>query len=251
MAKQQVLYREDPSRVRHTRFDPASIMMYPINSKVTKNGYSVDWNSELSVTDKQFIAMLYPAPPPAPLSAHHGGCNDISKSRTPDCMAAMHRHCNNKGADFGVSQEVGAGVFGVACASAGWYGNVSVATLKQHHGGCNDINKSQTPDCMSAIHRFCSSQGFSAGISQEVGAGIFGVACFRAGSYRDVSLSLLSSLHGGCNNLGRSQTPDCMAAVHRACQRSGWDFGISQEVGNGVFGVACAKAKWYGDVSLR
>lgn len=43
-----------------TRYDPQSIMHYPIESWQTINGYSVGNNHDLSVGDKQIIAALYP-----------------------------------------------------------------------------------------------------------------------------------------------------------------------------------------------
>lgn len=41
-------------------FDPNSIMVYPIPKEHTKNGYFVEWRSELSDMDKAFIATIYP-----------------------------------------------------------------------------------------------------------------------------------------------------------------------------------------------
>lgn len=45
-----------------SRFDPLSIMIYPIPADWTTNGYSVGWNGELSDTDKAFIGQIYPYP---------------------------------------------------------------------------------------------------------------------------------------------------------------------------------------------
>lgn len=44
----------------HTSVDRDSIMMYPIPSAFTTNGYSVGLNTELSQQDKSFIAEMYP-----------------------------------------------------------------------------------------------------------------------------------------------------------------------------------------------
>ena len=44
----------------YTGLDAASIMMYPIPSKWTKNGFSVGLNNNLSSTDRQFIREQYP-----------------------------------------------------------------------------------------------------------------------------------------------------------------------------------------------
>jgi len=40
--------------------DPKSIMMYPIDTRLTDDGFSVGLNSELSATDKDFIKRMYP-----------------------------------------------------------------------------------------------------------------------------------------------------------------------------------------------
>jgi serralysin len=44
----------------HTKLDPASIMMYPIPTKWTTNGWTVGLNSTLSPTDRSFIQDQYP-----------------------------------------------------------------------------------------------------------------------------------------------------------------------------------------------
>ena len=72
-----------PAKVRHnifkkftstqtqfSKFDSRSIMLYPIPSSWTKDGWSSKWNTVLSATDKAFIGKLYPksvpGPPPRP-----------------------------------------------------------------------------------------------------------------------------------------------------------------------------------------
>lgn len=45
---------------KFTKFDPKSIMLYAVDKSLTKNGFSTDWNTELSEMDKQFIAECYP-----------------------------------------------------------------------------------------------------------------------------------------------------------------------------------------------
>jgi hypothetical protein len=51
-------YPED--QCQYTSFDPKSIMMYPVPKEFTIDGFSVGWNSDLSDTDKNFIATIYP-----------------------------------------------------------------------------------------------------------------------------------------------------------------------------------------------
>lgn len=46
--------------VHASEFDPQSIMLYAIPPELTLNGYSVDWNNELSALDRQYIAEIYP-----------------------------------------------------------------------------------------------------------------------------------------------------------------------------------------------
>jgi hypothetical protein len=48
------------SETNFTKLDPQSIMMYPIPSNWTKDGFSVGLNSDLSTTDKTFIRGQYP-----------------------------------------------------------------------------------------------------------------------------------------------------------------------------------------------
>lgn len=43
-----------------TRFDPTSIMEYPVDAALTRNGFSVGWNSHLSMLDKEFLKRIYP-----------------------------------------------------------------------------------------------------------------------------------------------------------------------------------------------
>lgn len=44
------------------RYDPLSIMHYPVPPELTFSGFSVGWNNRLSKQDKEFMAKLYPAP---------------------------------------------------------------------------------------------------------------------------------------------------------------------------------------------
>lgn len=45
---------------KFTRFDRDSIMLYHFPAELTTDGSSTPWNTELSATDKEFIAQLYP-----------------------------------------------------------------------------------------------------------------------------------------------------------------------------------------------
>lgn len=58
--RRNVLTPENANQTNSTTFDAESIMVYPIPSHWTQNGFSVDWNSELSQRDKDFIRDQYP-----------------------------------------------------------------------------------------------------------------------------------------------------------------------------------------------
>ena len=68
---------------------------------------------------------------------------------------------------------------------------------------------------------------------------------------------VLSELHSGCNTNRRSRHPDCVAAMHRFCNRvtypptlAGTKMGISREHANQRIGMSCLQAHWGGDVSI-
>ncbi|MBK8444383.1 MAG: hypothetical protein IPL35_13645 [Sphingobacteriales bacterium] len=46
-----------------TAFDAQSIMLYPIDKRLTTDNFSTNWNTDLSVTDKEFIGSIYPFHP--------------------------------------------------------------------------------------------------------------------------------------------------------------------------------------------
>lgn len=48
------------SQTQFSKFDPKSIMLYPIQAALTLDGYHTDWNETLSTTDKAFIKEVYP-----------------------------------------------------------------------------------------------------------------------------------------------------------------------------------------------
>jgi hypothetical protein len=142
---------------------------------------------------------------------------------------------------------------------AGWFeeqiansqaqSNPSPGSLASYHPDCKD--NPQSPACVAAIHRACETRGASGGMSQEVGNGVFGVACFDTKWFGDVSIDDLRSKHPGCDSANKSRSSDCVAAIHRFCETRGAGGGISQEIGNGVLGVACFDTKWFGDISVR
>jgi hypothetical protein len=60
MVDRQVFETYKISYTNGTSYDNKSIMHYPIPAKHTLNGYSVNWNFELSPADKSFVSALYP-----------------------------------------------------------------------------------------------------------------------------------------------------------------------------------------------
>jgi hypothetical protein len=58
--RKEVLKPYVTATTSNTRFDPRSIMVYPIYPGWVMSGLTVPWNNELSDTDKRFITQLYP-----------------------------------------------------------------------------------------------------------------------------------------------------------------------------------------------
>ncbi|HEY8212238.1 MAG TPA: M12 family metallopeptidase [Myxococcaceae bacterium] len=58
----QVLFRYGQTQTVHTAFDFKSIMLYPIPAELTDGKFHTEMNTELSETDKAFIARMYPRP---------------------------------------------------------------------------------------------------------------------------------------------------------------------------------------------
>lgn len=56
-----VFYVYDQASTNHSdKFDPDSIMVYPIPKEHTLNRIGVEWRGQLSAEDKRFIAQIYP-----------------------------------------------------------------------------------------------------------------------------------------------------------------------------------------------
>lgn len=128
------------------------------------------------------------------LKQFNEGCDSIEKAISNDCAAAIHRFCVDRHPDdeksIGIVQEIGSSSFGLACIKPNWYGDVDIQVLSsQFVGSCNDVSRAQSTDCVSAIHRWCTSNNHGdSGISQEVGNGRLGVGCFNPIWYGDVSV---------------------------------------------------------------
>ena len=57
---EEVLTPAQITQTNYSEFDPKSIMIYPIPGKLTDGRLQVNWNSELSQTDKDWIRKVYP-----------------------------------------------------------------------------------------------------------------------------------------------------------------------------------------------
>lgn len=68
-----------------SRYDPESIMQYPVDGHLTGGRYEVGWNRALSETDKRFIAEAYPGrwTPPASPGAAPGDGGDAADGEPP------------------------------------------------------------------------------------------------------------------------------------------------------------------------
>lgn len=191
---------------------------------------------------------------PAPsLSQHHAACDRPQRARSAVCVSAAHRTCAARGANFGVTQEVSPTSAKTDCAHPAWYGDVPLAALTRLHGGCTALDQSQTANCIAATHRYCSQRnGGWAGLAQEVGRSVFGVACLPTLKKVSVSFAELSRHHSGCNGPGQAQTSDCYAAAHRYCgAAAGNALGIVQEVAAQGVTVACIPRASSADVPFR
>lgn len=66
MTDQQIFQKYASSGTNYSTYDQLSIMQYPVPAELTKDGSRIDWNMDLSVTDKQYAGLYYPFPPNPP-----------------------------------------------------------------------------------------------------------------------------------------------------------------------------------------
>lgn len=111
----------------------------------------------------------------------HNGCTR-DKSQHRDCLAAIHRYCQNLlGSSYaGVSQEVGEDHFQVHCFEATHKESVDFDVLHTLHEYCV-YPDSDSAQCFAAANRFCQQYySASGGITQEVANDQMYVACYDA-----------------------------------------------------------------------
>ena len=181
----------------------------------------------------------------------HPGCNTITKSRHPDCVAAMHRYCNNikfpwYQPDYpltAASHEAYSGVIYFNCIKSSYARYVSLTELQLHHSGCTRTT-SQSISCLTAIHRFCAAngKGGDAGLAQEVPAESIYVTCFKPSLKKSISITELQAKHSPCSSTSNSDSVHCFAAARRWCIDRGHNGGIIQEAGGNTVLVACYKS---------
>ena len=188
--------------------------------------------------------------PDKKLRDFHSDCDTNAKSRHPDCVAAMHRYCNNINfpwyqSDYpltAASHENDKGVIFFDCIKSSYARYVSLTELQLHHSGCTRTT-SQSISCLTAIHRFCAAngKGGDAGLAQEVPAESIYVTCFKPSLKKSVSITELQAKHSPCST-SDSNTASCFAAASRWCVDRGHNGGITQEAGNNALLVACYKS---------
>jgi hypothetical protein len=203
------------------------------------------WNGDgsLSQLDIEGLQLMYGGN--RPLRSYHSECASVHDSRSPQCMAAMHRFCylNGKGS-AAYPQEVGIDEIGFLCTRATWYGNVPYADIPNCVG---EASNTQSAACYSSAHRFCDGIGQGgAGIIQELGDGVAGLACVPTPWYHIVKIADLEKLHSGCSLPALAQSPACASAAHRYCSSNGLGpGGVINELGLDEVALGCISDSVY------
>ena len=185
------------------------------------------------------------------LSELHSGCDADSKSRHPDCAAAMHRFCQRVTypspiTTFGLPRENADSKIHMSCVRSYWSGNVSLAVLQQHYLYCR-IYQSQQRNCIHAAENFCKQRLGSqfAGVVQELYSdeNLMHVHCFRSPRIEFVPLNVLQDHLDSCQ-FPHTESAPCFAAAHRWCAQFGYDGGITMSSNSRAAFVACYNAEF-------
>ncbi len=64
--KSNVIDKYGQAGIENTEFDPKSIMLYPIDPKLTLDNFGSEWNTDLSTRDRAFLSIQYPRPDTTP-----------------------------------------------------------------------------------------------------------------------------------------------------------------------------------------
>ena len=62
MTDQQIFSKYATAGTNFSTYDRLSIMQYPVPAELTTDGSHIDWNMDLSPTDRQFASLYYPFP---------------------------------------------------------------------------------------------------------------------------------------------------------------------------------------------
>lgn len=179
----------------------------------------------------------------------HPDCTSVHKAHQNECVSAIGRWCRANPPSFlnppvaGLTQEVGAASFGVACFHADSLTTVPIGQLAEKHPGCNQPHKAMTLDCLAASARWCGPK--QAGIPQEMGVDAIAVACFTPARTELVSFSVLKTFHPECDHGHKAVKSVCMAAYNRYCTGYGAGGGVMQEVSTTDVWVSCFPNKQF------
>jgi hypothetical protein len=117
------------------------------------------------------------------------GCSG-GRGQSPDCYASVKNYCDDIGkGGVGIVQEAVSDKAGVACVPDSTYHAVKMTVLQGKHPGCNSPSKGQNPDCASAVHQYCSDNGFGqGGVVSQLGIDEVAVGCISVGKYQEVRI---------------------------------------------------------------
>ena len=103
----------------------------------------------------------------ADLATRHDGCAGPEASGSGPCHAAIHRHCQSRGAISGFGGlELSPNSMLLSCIrdpSIITIRHTRYSVLSTHHGPCNGTRQRWGPDCNAAMKRWCRSEGFLSG----------------------------------------------------------------------------------------
>ena len=181
--------------------------------------------------------------PQVALSELDAGCDASTKSRSPECVAAIHNFCidltlpPNKvditRTPTGVSRGHSADKIDVSCILTEWVGRDTLQELQRYNSGCTSTagQNSQSPNCLSAIQQHCQAtlggQRY-AGISQVIESSFsLYVKCFKSSRNEDLLYSILQEHNRACASTN-SASDDCFSAASGWCVQQGYSGGITQ-----------------------
>jgi len=108
----------------------------------------------------------------ATLAASHPGCNGTTQYIGPECNAAIHRWCRDRGETSGYGPvEHSGGDAWVACLPDSSVQSTTYTELSGRHPNCTAAGERIGPNCNSAIHRLCRARGFAAGFGPVENSG--------------------------------------------------------------------------------